>query len=75
MYNFIKVNLIVFYLTNLMEKDVPDDIISDTGRNTVFERKLFERGLLADMPIKSLCERCPNTDQKKLRIWTLFTQW
>ena len=24
---------------------------------------------------KSLREKCPNTDQKKLRIWTLFTQW
>ena len=22
----------------------------------------------------TLCEMCPNTDQKKLRIWTLFTQ-
>ena len=54
MYNFIEVNLviIVFYFTNLMKKDIADDIISDTGRSTVFEKKLFERGLLADMPIK-----------------------
>ena len=22
----------------------------------------------------ALCEKCPNTDQKKLRIWTLFRQ-
>ena len=22
-----------------------------------------------------LGEKCPNTDQKKLRIWILFTQW
>ena len=21
------------------------------------------------------CEKCPNTDQKNLRSWTLFTQW
>ena len=23
----------------------------------------------------TLCEKCPNTDQKKLRIWTFFMQW
>ena len=25
--------------------------------------------------LKLLRKKCPNTDQKKLRIWTLFTQW
>ena len=24
--------------------------------------------------LKSLCKKRPNTDQKKLRIWTIFTQ-
>ena len=26
------------------------------------------------MPQKSLREKCPDTDQKKLRIWKLYTQ-
>ena len=25
--------------------------------------------------INTLREKCPNTDQKNLRIWTLFMQW
>ena len=30
--------------------------------------------LNAENHITTLCEKCPNTDQKKLSIWTLFTQ-
>ena len=33
------------------------------------------RNLYMLSPQKPLREMCPNTDQKKLRIWKQFTQW
>ena len=44
-----------------------------TNKNVSFERSLDLR-LRFKTSLTAVREKCPNTDQKKLRIWTLFTQ-
>ena len=42
-------------------------------RNVSFSENFLY--LLNSTELKLLPKSCPNTDQKKVRIWTLFTQW
>ena len=41
---------------------------------TIRNNESTRKNIQANIKTYSLREMCPNTDQKNLRIWTLFTQ-